>query len=244
MSTIIHASINEQGKISSGQLGDQTGKEVCIRSWYSKPWSYVITAKDREIAIKARDIAKALATINKVGYDQSNRNSLYFSLKNHNFNPELIDKCETDCSAFVTACFIAAGVTQLNYTSNAPTTSTMLKAFLSTGMFDVSNDDKYTKIDVLLKPGDILLKPGSHVVIVNVVSNSYREPVTTLKKGVSGNIVKWLQWHLVRKGCLEWNDINGSFDSKTLDAVLRFQKLNDLEVDGYVGIKTKAALKA
>ena len=48
MSTIIHASINEQGKISGGQLGDQTGKEVCIRSWYSKPWSYVITAKDRD----------------------------------------------------------------------------------------------------------------------------------------------------------------------------------------------------
>lgn len=244
MSTVIHASIDERGKISGGQLGDQNGKEVCVRNWYSKPWQYCIRAKNSNLAILARDIARILVDNPNVGYDQSNRNSLYFSLKRHNFDPNKIEKCETDCSAFVTACYIAAGVTGLNYTSNAPTTSTMLKAFLSTGLFDVFSEDKYLKSDALLLPGDILLKPSSHVVMVNVVSNPYREPVSVLKKGNKGNIVKWLQWHLVRHGLLEWNEVDGSFGQITLNAVLRFQKLNNLEVDGLVGNKTKAVLKA
>ena len=29
-----HASINEKGKVTGGKKGDQTGKEVCIRTWY------------------------------------------------------------------------------------------------------------------------------------------------------------------------------------------------------------------
>lgn len=243
MSTITHASINELNKIKGGQLGDQTGKEVCTRSWYSKPWSCVIRAKDGNIAIKAKNIAAKLAENNKVGYDQANRNSLYFSLKKHNFNPDMIEPCETDCSAFVTACYIAAGVSALNYTSNAPTTSTLVKAFSNTGMFDVFTDEKYTRIDALLKPGDILLKPGFHVVIVNTISNPYREPASTVKKGDKGNIVKWIQWHLVRKGYLPWNEIDGAFGDKTHNAILTMQKSNNITVDGLVGRITRAILK-
>ena len=39
---IVHASINEQGKITGGKEGDQTGKEICIRSFYtpSYGWKY------------------------------------------------------------------------------------------------------------------------------------------------------------------------------------------------------------
>lgn len=31
---IVHASINEKGKTTNGKKGDQTGKEICIRSYY------------------------------------------------------------------------------------------------------------------------------------------------------------------------------------------------------------------
>ena len=33
-SKIVHASINEKGTTSGGKTGDQTGKEICIRSYY------------------------------------------------------------------------------------------------------------------------------------------------------------------------------------------------------------------
>lgn len=39
---IVHASINEFGGITGGQSGDQTGKEICIRSYYNKPWNSIL----------------------------------------------------------------------------------------------------------------------------------------------------------------------------------------------------------
>lgn len=41
-----HASIDERSKTKGGQAGDQTGKEICIRPWYSKPWSFVLRCKN------------------------------------------------------------------------------------------------------------------------------------------------------------------------------------------------------
>lgn len=39
---IVHASINEKGRTTNGKPGDQTGKEICIRTYYehSKGWDY------------------------------------------------------------------------------------------------------------------------------------------------------------------------------------------------------------
>lgn len=39
---IVHASINEYGKVTGGKTGDQTGKEVCVRSYYNFPWNCVL----------------------------------------------------------------------------------------------------------------------------------------------------------------------------------------------------------
>lgn len=39
---LVHASINEKGGITGGQSGDQTGREICIRSYYNKPWNSVL----------------------------------------------------------------------------------------------------------------------------------------------------------------------------------------------------------
>ena len=38
---LVHASINEKGTTTGGKPGDQTGREICIRSYYNKPWKYV-----------------------------------------------------------------------------------------------------------------------------------------------------------------------------------------------------------
>jgi cell wall-associated NlpC family hydrolase len=39
---IVHASINELGRIIGGKPGDQTGKEICVRSYYNHPWNSVL----------------------------------------------------------------------------------------------------------------------------------------------------------------------------------------------------------
>lgn len=45
---IVHASINEKGGISGGKAGDQTGKEICVRSFYtpSYGWTYHLRYSD------------------------------------------------------------------------------------------------------------------------------------------------------------------------------------------------------
>lgn len=44
---IVHASINEKGKAIGGKSGDQTGKEICIRTYYehSSGWDYHLRYK-------------------------------------------------------------------------------------------------------------------------------------------------------------------------------------------------------
>lgn len=46
--TIVHASINEKGTTKGGKSGDQTGKEICTRSFYtpSYGWEYHFTLDD------------------------------------------------------------------------------------------------------------------------------------------------------------------------------------------------------
>lgn len=39
---IVQASINEKGTVTGGQNGDQTGREIQIRSYYNYPWNAVL----------------------------------------------------------------------------------------------------------------------------------------------------------------------------------------------------------
>lgn len=39
---IVQASINEKGTVTGGQTGDQTGREIYIRSYYNYPWNVVL----------------------------------------------------------------------------------------------------------------------------------------------------------------------------------------------------------
>ncbi len=46
---LVHASINENGKIVGGKPGDQTGKEICTRSYYNHPWNSIMRYVDKMI---------------------------------------------------------------------------------------------------------------------------------------------------------------------------------------------------
>lgn len=170
MIDIVHASISENnnaGWDGRAKAGDQA-REVTVRKWYNKPWACCLRYPDENIAERAANIAYILAECDLVGYDQSQRNDLYAELKKNGFsasnyiNSKVLT--ETDCSAFVVACFVCAGVEKLKYTGNAPTTSTMERVFRSAG-FEVLKDKKYLTSDEYLRKGDVLLKPGSHTVI-------------------------------------------------------------------------------
>ena len=163
MIKIGHSSIDENGHTSGGQAGDQSGQEVCLRDWYNKPWGLVLRPKDSNIAERMAVACEKGCANDAVGYDQSNRNSLKTQAVACGMDlSKITTPCECDCSSFMTVCAECAGVPIPYSGSNAPTTSTMKDAFMSTGQFDLLTDQKYLTSDNYLKRGDILVKPGSH----------------------------------------------------------------------------------
>ncbi len=162
-----HASIDERGRIAGGAAGDQSGKEVCTREYYSKGWNVCIRPKSTTTAAQMVKACREGTANNFIGYDQNQRNTAHIQAKKVGYAIRNIKtKCETDCSAFMTLCAIASGVKELEYTGNAPTTSTMRQAFSKTGKFEILTDKKYLESDTYLKAGDILVKEGSHTVMV------------------------------------------------------------------------------
>jgi peptidoglycan hydrolase-like protein with peptidoglycan-binding domain len=71
--------------------------------------------------------------------------------------------------------------------------------------------------------------------------NPYTEPTKNLKKGDSGEGVKWLQWELNQSGYKL--DIDGIFGSFTDQAVRKFQKSCKITIDGICGKVTRKNLK-
>ena len=234
-----HASIDERGKAKSGIAGDQTGKEVCIRNWYSKPWDYMLRCVDPNKAELMAQACEAGCGNNHIGYDQNQRNSLRTQAKlcGMKLDRIMVD-CETDCSAFMAVCAECAGIDIPYNAGNAPTTSSMKNAFMKTGWFKLFTEPIYTTLDKYLKRGDILVKSGSHTVMVldnGTKGESKNLPV--LKKGSKGEYVKNLQILLNEQiGCNLI--VDGDFGTNTKNAVISFQGLHGLDKDGIVGEKT------
>lgn len=244
-----HASIDENRKIKGGAGGDQNGKEVCIRNWYSGGWGFLARAKDREVAEKIAAACEAGCANGNIGYDQSQRNSLNNRAKAVGYDLSKIDThCETDCSAFVSVCVQAAGV-EVPYTGgNAPTTATLKAVLTKTDAFDIFIQSRYLTSSAHLRRGDILVKPGKHTVMVlddgaSAVTEVYSMELPKLVRGSRGAAVKSLQILLVGMGfdCGS-SSVDGSFGSATENALKAFQKSRALTENGQVDAKTWAKL--
>ena len=158
-----HASIDENKNTKGGASGDQTGKEVCIRSYSNKGWKYLLRYPDPKIAEKMATACETLCRNDCVGYDQNQRNTLNRELKKIGYDyKKLTAQCETDCSAFMTVCAQCAGIDIFYSAGNAPHTRTMVSAFTDAG-FDVKVPP-FNQAD--FRRGDILVVPGSHTVMV------------------------------------------------------------------------------
>lgn len=216
-----HASLSENGSVKNGKAGDQTGREVCIRSWYAKNWDCVLRPNTKTLADKSASACEKGCANSNIGYDQNQRNTLYTQAKKVKFDLSKIKTlCETDCSAFMTVCAISGGA-KIEYGSNAPTTSTMKNAFVKSGNYTALTDKKYLTSDKYLKRGDILVKAGSHTVMVlengTTTTSTTKKPTTSKKNDNVETYQKWL---------------NKSFDM-------------DLAEDGKYGDNTKkASIKA
>ena len=189
MSILIgHASIDENGGASGGQSGDQTGKEVCIRSWYAGDWNVILRPKSATIAEKLASSCETLCKGNLVGYDQYQRNTLWDELERVSWDAaKLKTMCETDCSAFMTACARCAGIDVPRIALgggkyNAPVTWTMCSAFCSTGAFEKLTGAKYLSSDKYLKRGDILVRESGHTAMA--LGNGTQAGKDTAKPGV------------------------------------------------------------
>ena len=163
-----HSSIDENGKISGGQSGDQNGKEVCMRDWYDKNWDYVIRCTDPAMAEKIAAACEAACNNPNIGYDQGQRNTLYIEALKVGLDLSKVGKSECDCSSLASICCICAGIpaSALYISGNMRTTRNIKDALVKTGKFVVYTDESYTKSDANLKRGDIICKAGSHVIIV------------------------------------------------------------------------------
>lgn len=254
-----HASIAENGKATGGSAGDQTGKEVVIRNWYNKPWNVVLRPKSAAVAeLSARACEAACANAN-VGYDQGGRNTLYAKAKAADFDLSAVGTCECDCSSLMHVCAIAGGA-NLTYGSNGYTTRTMVSAFVASGDYKKLTDSKYLDSDKYLKRGDILVKEGSHTVmvldngsgievveppVVNMpleddIAIHYSVRLPMLQKGMTSDTVKAMQTLLYVHGFD--TPLFGKFDDRTEAAVIEFQKAFNLKTTGKCDPDTWSAL--
>ena len=247
---ISNSGSDEHGNYKGGQAGDQTGREWYIRDWYNRPWNCVLRHPNAEVRKCLATLAVKAAENDRIGYDQSNRDSYKQALKEAGWDPEAIDRnVESDCSAGVIANIIATGyilgIAGLQR-FGATYTGNMRQEGQLRG-FDVLTDPKYLTSSQYLMAGDIPLNDKHHVctVVTNGLKSGLETPLTSkgiyeimplLKKGSKGKAVKVLQ---VLLGGLE---VDGSFGWKTLNAVVNFQKAKGLLPDGEVGPLTWNAI--
>lgn len=166
MIKIGHAYSDENNKARGGSSGDQTGKEVLIQNWYNRTnsWNTVFRAKDVSIAEKIAKTIEQACLNDNIGYNQSQRTTLYEQAKKLRWDlSKITKKCDCDCSSLVAVCVSAAGikVNKNMYTGNQ-------KAVLqATGKFEILTDYKYLTKPDYLKRGDILLGPGHTAIVIS-----------------------------------------------------------------------------
>lgn len=252
-----HASISELKSIR-GIAGDQTGKEVCTRSWYlhSKGW---VTLRCI-VAGMAEHIAYAMETIcanPNVGYDQSENQTLWNLLKANGFNIHDIHKAvETDCARLVRVCVqYAANRMGLGITIPDFYTGTLANALVKTGLFEKLTASMYCTKDDYLQRGMIqVTKTKGHTWVILTNGDKAEAPAQPektgalgnriLRNGCEGDDVKTLQSYLIQLdySCGKWG-ADGDFGDATELAVEDFQRDHGCAIDGEVGPETIAALE-
>lgn len=157
------ASIGSNGKITGDIPGDQTGKEVKISDYYNFGQKWVVRFRSKKRGRKAGEAAKMLARNNNIGYNQSNRKSLYIQCELINWDIDRIYQikpCDCDCS-LLTVCAInfAYGKSLLPYsltTYNLPNIVNQYKTKFKRADNSIKSL-KFHKGDLVGKSGHVII---------------------------------------------------------------------------------------
>lgn len=180
---IANSGHDENGKISGGRAGDQTGQEWQVQSWYNRPWTVVLRFLDPDVANLIASLAEEAAGNDKIGYDQNERMTFWQQLEKSGYHPAWITKaCEADCSAGVLAIVKASGFLlgdeKLRKIDQTGYTGTMRKILTAAGAITLDGSQFLTS-DQLLARGDILLNEGHHTAINLSTGESITLRITT-----------------------------------------------------------------
>lgn len=231
-----HVSIDENGTISGGKVGDQTGKEICVREWYNKHWNVYLECTAPALAEKAAKYMEQICADPNYGYDQSQRWTGYNAILK-NGGKVAGAKGGFDCSSLVIACYILAGlkIKPEGYTGN------IKNILLATGKFKVYIEAAYLTSGIYAKRGGIYLLEGHHVVMAledgeGNKKNPYKKPLTTVTKKSLENVIRWLQFQLNKalksvSGYIPL-EVDGKYGNHTTAAVRKFYKLQGWKSDG------------
>lgn len=257
---------DERGKLTGGQAGDQTGKELSTQQMYahSKGW-YILRPKSVDVANKIAEAMQIACNNPNIGYDQNQR----LGIITYGVNSKV--KTEADCSSSVRACCIYAGFDPGNFT-----TANEALLLENSGKFE----DRKPYVNQSKTPvynGDVLVtKTKGHTVVVvsgsprgkaqstpeqPKIGNPYEVPTvlictknTATNRGYSsrqycskGNGVRWIQYELNNRKYKGKDGkslvVDGDCGSNTEYAIKSFQTDNNLVVDGIAGPKTIGLLK-
>lgn len=161
-----HARHDEHGNLKHGKAGDQTGGEVTISNYYvhTKKW-VLLRCIDPEKRNKIAEAMEKACKNNDIGYDQSQRYTLFENVKNKGFDPSKTTKrVETDCSELTRVCISYAYGKDI---TGKMRTNILPKVLVKTGEFKKHTSAKYCKSSNYLRRGDILCTSTmGHVVVV------------------------------------------------------------------------------
>lgn len=158
-----HASISETGGVN-GAKGDQSKKEVCVRSWYSQQWDFMAIHPSASVREKHAAMCEVVCANDFIGYGQADRNTLHARAKEVNFDYSKIKTpCNCDCSSLQNSLAVASGAAGATYGSNGWTTSVM-KTYLKQAGYIIITDSKYLSSENYCVRGAIYVKSSAHTV--------------------------------------------------------------------------------
>ena len=157
-----HASISENGSVN-GAKGDGTGKEVCVREWYSKPWDFMAIHPEEAVREKHAKAVEAACANDNIGYGQGDRNTLNTLAKAVGYDLSKVGKCNCDCSSLQNVAAVASGAAGVSYGGNGWTTSTM-KAALQKAGYKIITAREYLDNAAYCVRGAIYVKTASHTI--------------------------------------------------------------------------------
>ena len=168
---IAHSLSDEDETSKGGHPGDQKGYELCAQPFYKNSWTHLYRANDAEKAEQIADFMEKAVSNGYIGYDQSERNTLFQAIY-PDFKVEKLTKAvECDCSALVYCALYNAYRVPFKDSAGsihvAPTTAyyaDYIEGKLSGNFKKIKPAEGFITSEANLVRGDIICKDG-HVAV-------------------------------------------------------------------------------